>query len=339
MRCSLIIPAYNASRTIAECVEASMRQSISPEEYEIIVVDDGSTDNTAEAAQRYPVRVIRQTNSGPAAARNHGALLSKGDFLVFTDSDCEPGRDFLKNILACFEDPEVMGAQGSYRTAQKGFVARFCQAEIETRYARMSKRDGIDFIGSYAAAYRRNAFFECGGFDTSYTAASGEDTDLSYEMHERGYKLVFRPEAVVFHRHPATLKKYLRTKFYRGYWRVRLYKKHPQKVLKDSYTPQGLKLEVLSVPLVALTGAAAFADPLWGLVPAAIVLCFFGSALSFLKPLRATNISEYLFIMPMLFLRGASLFLGLLSGYGASLKRTDASQRPRERLYSVREGT
>ena len=338
MRCSLIIPAYNAAGTIVACLAASMRQSIPRDEYEIIVVDDGSTDNTGEAAESFPVRVIRQTNGGPAAARNHGALLAKGEVLVFTDSDCEPDRDFLKNLLAPFEDPGIMGAQGSYRTAQRGFVARFCQAEIEIRYARMSKREGIDFIGSYAAAYRREAFLECGGFDTSYTAASGEDTDLSYEMHERGFKLVFRPDAVVFHRHPASLKKYLRTKFYRGYWRVRLYKKHPQKVFKDSYTPQGLKLEVLSIPLITATGAAAFGNPLLALLPAAMALFFLVSALSFFKPLRANSIPEYVFIAPMLLLRGAALFLGLLSGCCASLIRRE-EQRPRERPYSVREGT
>ena len=313
---------------MAACIEASMRQDIPADDYEIIVVDDGSTDDTAEVVKRYPVRLAAQANSGPAAARNHGAGLSRGGILVFTDSDCVPERDFLRKITSCFDDPKVMGAQGSYRTAQRGFVARFCQAEIETRYSMMSKKDGIDFIGSYAAAYRREAFFACNGFDESYTAASGEDTDLSYEMHERGMRLVFRPEAVVFHRHPATIKKYLRTKFYRGYWRVRLYRKHPQKVLKDSYTPQGLKLEVLSVPVSALAGAAAFADPLWAVVPAALSLFFLRSALSFFRPLRAERLGEYVLILPMLFLRGGALFSGLVSGYWAALLRNGGTRCP-----------
>src|SRR3990172_11059795 len=99
MRCSLIIPAYNAAGTIVACLAASMRQSIPRDEYEIIVVDDGSTDNTGEAAESFPVRVIRQTNGGPAAARNHGALLAKGEVLVFTDLYCAPPTEFPKKIL------------------------------------------------------------------------------------------------------------------------------------------------------------------------------------------------------------------------------------------------
>ena len=94
---SLIIPAYNSEKTIPLCLDAALNQRISKDKYEIIVVDDGSIDNTANIVSKYDsVKLIRQSNHGPATARNRGAQEAQGGILIFTDSDCEIDADFIK---------------------------------------------------------------------------------------------------------------------------------------------------------------------------------------------------------------------------------------------------
>ena len=315
MRCSLIIPAYNASNTIATCLSSALNQSILRDEYEVIVVDDGSTDNTSDIIEKYPVKLIRQQNQGPAVARNRGAGEAVGDILVFTDSDCELDHNFLSNITApIVNDIQITGVQGSYKTRQKEFMARFGQVEIETRYQRMAKGEYIDFIGTYAAAYKADIFREYGGFDTGFPLASGEDTEFSYKLHRAGYKLVFVPESFVYHQHPTKLVKYLRTKFYRGYWRIRLYKKHPEKAIKDSYTPQSLKVQFFSIPLFLLSGVLLFFSWLWLLPILAVIFLFIFFSLPFIRLMVKDDGAKRFFVSSLLFLRASALFFGMCFG-------------------------
>jgi glycosyltransferase involved in cell wall biosynthesis len=242
MKASVIIPAYNSADTIEDTLKALEKQT--ERDFEIIVVDDGSTDEIREIVAGHDVKLFNQEHRGPAAARNRGAIEARGEILVFTDSDCVPTQRWLAEMLKPFSSPEIVGVQGRYKTRQRGLIPCFVQCEIESRYERMSRAGYIDFVGSYSAAYRRILFLQVGGFDESFSAASGEDPDLSYRLSKKGYKMVFNGNAVVYHRHPASLGEYLRKKFYRAYWRVALYKKHAEKAVRDSYTPQLLKVQI-----------------------------------------------------------------------------------------------
>src|SRR3989304_2498563 len=93
---SVIVPAYNAVDELPRCLAALERQSIARARYEVIVVDDGSTDPPAVVAERAGAKVIRATHGGPAAARNSGAGAAQGDLLLFTDADCEPAPDWIE---------------------------------------------------------------------------------------------------------------------------------------------------------------------------------------------------------------------------------------------------
>jgi GT2 family glycosyltransferase len=241
---SVIVPAYNGEKTIGRCLSALMEQSKRPDE--IIVVDDGSADKTADAIKKFKgVTLIKQDHNGPAAARNIGAKKARGELLLFTDMDCVPDREWVAEMIRPFEKREIAGVQGRYKTVQNGIVARFVQFEIEDRYDRMRKREGIDFIGSYSAGYRRDVFLKFGGFDDSFRMASGEDPEISFKLDAAGQKMVFAEKAVVYHDHVDSIGAYLRQKFWRAYWRVLLYKKHPNKIAGESYTPQMLKIQIL----------------------------------------------------------------------------------------------
>jgi GT2 family glycosyltransferase len=245
IRVSVVIPAYNAGATLPETLAALCRQTLPAETVEVIVVDDGSTDDTSGKAACHPVTLLRQPNQGPAVARNGGAAVAHGDILVFTDADCEPAPDFLAAILVPFADTTITGVQGVYRTRQRGLVPRFAQVEFEGRYEFARRFPALDLVATYAAAFRRETFLREGGFDASFPVANNEDTEFSYRLCRGGHKLVFAPKAVVFHRHPESLNKYLRTKFWRAYWRLAACREHPGKVFRDGYTPGVVRLQTV----------------------------------------------------------------------------------------------
>jgi len=247
LKASIIVPAYKAEKTIQKCLDSLLSQSLKKEEYEIIVVDDGSFDNTQKIIEEnYQGKVlyIKQENQGPAAARNKGVEFAKSSIIVFTDSDCELETKWLEEMISPFEDNQIGGVQGIYRTKQKKIVAQFVQYEIESRYRKMSSKKYIDFLGTYSSAFRRNIFLENKGFDRNYLIASGEDADFSYRLEKKGIKFLFNQKAICYHLHPESLFKYFKVKFYRGFWRVPLYKNHKDKILNDSYTPFSLKFQI-----------------------------------------------------------------------------------------------
>lgn len=248
---SIIIPAYNAENTLAACLEACSAQT--HPEIEVIVVDDGSRDGTARiAGDSAGIRYLHQKNRGPAAARNLGAREARGEILAFTDSDCVPHPDWIEHLLTGF-DEGVAAVGGTYGIGNpEHLLARLVHQEILCRHARFSLE--VDFLGSFNVACRRTDFETVGGFDESFREASGEDNDLAYRLHDIGKTLRFVPESVVVHYHPERLLAYLRTQARHGFWRVKLYSKHPGRTRGgDRYAG----LADLLAPVLALAAVAA----------------------------------------------------------------------------------
>jgi cellulose synthase/poly-beta-1,6-N-acetylglucosamine synthase-like glycosyltransferase len=313
-RYSVIVPAYNAVDVLGACLRALLDQSVPQSQYEIIVVDDGSVDATARLARGFGIQVLQQSHSGPAAARNLGAKSARGRLLLFTDADCVPIRTWITAIAGPLEDDEgVAGAKGVYRTLQRGVIPRLAQVEFEEKYARLANAQSIDFVDTASAAFRRDAFWQAGGFDQCFEQASNEDTQLSFQLAALGWRLAFAPEAVVHHLHSESLRRYLQRKWRHGYWRVRVYRRHPGKIAGDSYTPRSLQLQF----------AAAWLTLLLGLLPGArraallMLVTFVAGVVPFVR--RAGQVAPALAaVMPfILYLRAMALGLGLASGVGA----------------------
>lgn len=322
MRVSIIIPAYNAEKTLAECLAACLTQDYP--DFEIIVVDDGSTDGTSAVSQRFEaVRYHHQSNSGPASARNTGARIASGDLLVYTDSDCIPQSDWLRQLTRGFEEG-VVAVGGTYAIANPASrLARVVQAEIGQRH-RQFKRD-VDFLGSFNVAYRRDAFEATGGFDETYRQASGEDNDLAYRLHDQGGRMVFNPEAVVAHYHPERLLAYLLTQSRHGYWRVKLYGDHPRRAGGDQYAgwpdllapPLGLALPLL---VILITGAGASTGLGTVAAMANLGLITFYTALHLPLVLRMRHelaAGDLLYFLLVACLRDTARAVGLLHGLWA----------------------
>ena len=322
MRASVVVPAYNAQETLGECLKAIQSQTLSREMYEVIVIDDGSTDRTGEVARQHGARVFRQPHQGPAAARNLGLKGAKGAVVLFTDADCAPAPDWVEKMLTPFSEDGIVGVKGAYKTRQRSLVARFAQIEYETKYDRMRKQRYIDFVDGCSAAYVTEIVRDCGGFDTIFPTSASEDVDLSFRLAKRGHKMQFAPEAIVFHLHPHSLGAYLRRKFKIGYWRALLYVRHPDKVISDSHTPQSLKAQVmLGLALLALAVPA----PLWrGLflwVEVALLGGFLVSSIPFCVKAFSRDPLVGMMSPLLLFLRAETLGIGLVVGFLRGLIR------------------
>ncbi len=316
VKVSVIVPVYNAREFIGKCIEALIDQTFQHDNYEIIVVDDGSTDRTNDIVKNYPVKYIYQENHGPASARNNGADKAKGEIVIFTDSDCVPDKNWISEMLKPFEYPDVMAVKGAYRTEQRSIVARFAQLEFEERFEMLEKVESIDMVDTYSAGFRKDVFLKMGGFDTSFPVANNEDTELSYRMSERGYKMVFNPAAIVCHlKHPDSVKKYARLKFWRGYWRMIVYRKFRDKMVKDTYTPQTLKFQILLLFLLVISVPFAVICPPYGVYLLSFVVVFLGLLL---LPFTIGAIKKDplvgTFTPFLLAVRAASIGLGVLCG-------------------------
>jgi glycosyltransferase involved in cell wall biosynthesis len=235
MRVSVVVPVYNSRRYLRQNLEALADLEENGHEVEVVVVDDGSTDGTPDLVAEYPFRLIRQDNQGPAAARNTGWRNSTGQIVFFTDSDCLPPPGWIHGLLPPFAAADVGAAAGSYEVANPAkLLPRLIQAEIRYRHHRMG--EFIRAAGTYNMAVRRLVLEQVGGFDQSYPTASGEDNDLSYRILKAGWRIAFQPECRVGHYHPDRIGKYLRSQFVHGYWRSRLYRRHPEFLSGDDYT-------------------------------------------------------------------------------------------------------
>lgn len=316
---SVIVPAYNAAATIAECMAALSNQSMPQSEYEVIVVDDGSTDNTGAIAARYGARVLRQANSGPAAARNKGIAEARGAVILFTDADCAPAPDWIQEMVAPLDDPQIEGSKGVYRTRQENLTARFIQVEYEDRYDHTARHKYVDFIDTYAAGYRRDLLVASGGFNTSFPLASVEDQELSFRLASAGHKMVFNSRAEVYHRHPESWLTYAQRKYKIGYWKTLVLRLHPSKAWRDSHTPWNLKVQMLLAALSApLTLLSFFARPfLWllGVTLGAFAL----SAIPFVAKAWRRDRPLALLCLPVLYMRAWSLGVGLVAGYASAV--------------------
>ncbi len=316
---SVVIPAYNAATTIGECLAALNKQSLPRSEYEVIVVDDGSTDATADIATCCGARVVRQANSGPASARNKGIMEAGGAVILFTDSDCVPTPDWIVEMIAPFADPQIAGVKGVYRTRQENLTARFTQIEYEDRYDHTARCKYVDFIDTYAAAYRRDILVTGSGFDTNFPFASVEDQELSFRLASAGHKMVFNPRAVVYHYHPENWRRYAQRKYRIGYWKTLVLRLHPSKAWQDSHTPWSLKLQMLlaafSAPLLFLSTWARPAVWLLGITLGAFVV----SGLPFTAKAWRRDRAVAFLCLPALYLRAWALGWGLVAGYATAL--------------------
>jgi len=249
---SIVIPAFNSSLTLGHAIEACLGQDYPEDRLEIIIVDDGSDDNTKDIAGRYPVIYIYQEKKGPGAARNRGWKTAKGGVIFFTDADCVPKKDSLAIMARSLCERGVDAVAGSYGIKNAEDIMAMCiHAEIMFRHLRMP--DYINSFGTYNVLIKRPVLEELSGFNEDYLTSSAEDSDLSYRMVKRGYKIYFERKSIVLHFHEKDISRYLKKQFIRSFWAIRLWKHHPAFALNDYYLHWKDLLEIPLAAMVILT--------------------------------------------------------------------------------------
>lgn len=202
LRVSIVIPAFNCAAHVERLLASLFAQTYPHRSYEIILVDDGSSDDTAEIAQRTLAqwdgagRVLRKANGGPASARNVGVRASTADVIAFIDADCVADADWLESVVATLATGAA-GAGGPLRNvAPPGWVSGYLDA---CQFFRQRARNGVvDYLLTANVAFRRDALTQVGGF-TEQPGVWAEDADLSFRLKQQGYMLLLAPGGAVTH--------------------------------------------------------------------------------------------------------------------------------------------
>ena len=203
---SIILPTYNRLPLLKKAIAALQAQQYPPDCFEVLVVDDGSTDGTAVyLAQQTGIRTIRQANGGPAAARNAGVQAAQADLLAFIDDDCQAAPGWLSALAKSLQDrsiPNLGAACGPILPAPSAHWLHHFYL-FSGRIHPQNDNSGITgFVFSCNMALSRRTLAAVGGFDAAFQHPGGEDLDLSYRLQQAGYKLFLNSEAVVKHRYP-----------------------------------------------------------------------------------------------------------------------------------------
>jgi O-antigen biosynthesis protein len=213
---SVVVCTFNGAATLADTLDGAT--GLRYPHYEVIVVDDGSSDSSAQIGEAFGVRVIRTENRGLSAARNRGAEAAAGEIVAYLDDDARPDPDWLTHLAAAFSDPRVGAAGGPNILPARSEPTAACVANAPggPTHVLLSDRDAEHLPGCNLAL-RCSALLEIGGFDERFRVA-GDDVDVCWRLADRGYRLAFSPGAVVLHRRRASVRAYLRQQ--RGYGRA-----------------------------------------------------------------------------------------------------------------------
>lgn len=224
---SIIVPTYNRGGQIRKTVDSLLRQRYPNRD--IIIVDDASTDDTRKVLQAYGnrIKVIRRSkNGGPAAARNDGIKIAKGEYVAFIDSDCTASREWISELVDFIvKQPDgVAGVCGIIlppRDANFLMRALYFLPELDGNTSRVLKAGepiSVENISCNNALWKMNVLKKMHGFDEQFFRykAVPEDSELCYRVLRDGYRFVMTPGAATYHHFRATIRDFLKQSYRAG---------------------------------------------------------------------------------------------------------------------------
>ena len=218
---TVVVPTFRRPQQLRSCLEALAAQTF-PEPWEVVVVDDGSPQPFSAAdlpaADRLALRVIRQENAGPAAARNRGVREARGELVAFTDDDCRPEPGWLGTLVdAVRQRPGALVGGSTFNGLTDELFASTSQLIVDLVYEHFNAvPDHAYFLASNNIICTRERFLSVGGFDESYPRAGGEDRDLCDRWRMLDWPIVWQQAARVEHRHWQSLRTFLDLHFRYG---------------------------------------------------------------------------------------------------------------------------
>ena len=219
---SIIIPVRNGESTIEKCISSLKTLHYPEERLEIIVIDDGSQDNTLTILKRIKgIKILQASGIGPSGARNIGIKEAKGTFVAFTDADCIVDKEWINELLKCFTSEDIAGVGGNQLSPEDALP-------LERKVHLFLKAMG--FLGGYTkcikgitevnhnptcnSMYRKSIFSTAGYFDERLWP--GEDIDMDYRIRKAGFKIIYNPDAIVYHYRPKSFIEFARMMYRYG---------------------------------------------------------------------------------------------------------------------------
>lgn len=248
---SIIIPNFNGATTIARCLEAALASRYP--RYEVIVVDDCSSDNSVEIINQFPCKLVRlESHAGASRARNAGAAHSKGDILFFTDADCMLKEDTLEHVskaLATAGSDVVIGGTYTLIPFDNDFFSFFQSVFIN--YSETKRRTNPDYVATHAMVVNAEVFRNKSGFTEDFLPIL-EDVEFSHRIRRSGCKLAVNPAIQVRHIFNFSLSRSFANAFNKSmYWTI--YSINNKDLFTDSGTASvELKTNVLAYFLSVL---------------------------------------------------------------------------------------
>jgi glycosyltransferase involved in cell wall biosynthesis len=257
---TVIVPCYEAAATLPACLDSLVHQK-SGYSYEILVVENGSTDGTRSIAEEYSrrhpalVRVVEEEKPGAYAARNRGLHEARGRFILFTDADCAPSPDWLPAIVRALQPSEILAAGGEVIPAsgQTSLVARYSAGSAILSQGETLGHPRGAYLQTASLGVRRDDALLAGGFDDGFLSSGDADFCLRLANRFPNRQILLVPEALVAHQHRDSVAALFRQYRRYGQGDVSMIRKHGLLLL-----PAGLKLlldavrVLLALPLAVL---------------------------------------------------------------------------------------
>jgi glycosyltransferase involved in cell wall biosynthesis len=251
---SIIIPTYNRPERLTNCLKSLTKLDYPKEYFEVIVVDDGSKTPIEPVVKplkdKINLKLLRQENAGPAAARNLGVAEAEGEYLAFTDDDCQPNVDWLTQFADSFAaNPQAMLGGKTINALSSNPFSAASQKLIDYLYDYYNLAKGKHgFFTSNNIAMATANFKALNGFDVSFPLAAAEDRDFC-DRWNQAYSMVYVPQAQINHYHQLSLISFWRQHFGYGRGAFCFHQLRSQRVAKDiEVEPLSFYFELISYP-------------------------------------------------------------------------------------------
>ena len=243
---SIVIPTKNNGDILGRCLSSIEELDYPEDVVETIIVDGHSTDQTVEIAERYGCKVVYEDRGTISYARDLGVRNADGEFIAFTDADCVVDRNWLRNLIKHFDDEKIVSVGGPNITPEDDSKFVKCVGDVLSFLSKPGARYGLDadelieifHNPTCNVMYRKWVLDEVGGFN--HDLVTCDDEELDYRIREKGYKILYTPDAIVYHYRRPTWKKFMKQAYNYGIGRMQAIKLHSKMGRVFHFAPSGI---------------------------------------------------------------------------------------------------